>query len=87
MDISAESIGIVVALCGVAFNFIRFGTWQGKIEAKVENLEKDSAVALTKFDVINKSLKDNNILLAELKVKLEVLIEEKDKFLDKHIKD
>lgn len=87
MDISVESIGIVVALCGVAFNFIRFGTWQGKIEAKVENLEKDSTVALTKFDVINKSLKDNNILLAELKVKLEVLIEEKDKFLDKHIKD
>lgn len=87
MDISAESIGIVIALCGVAFNFIRFGTWQGKIEAKVENLEKDSAAALTKFDVINKSLKDNNILLAELKVKLEVLIEEKDKFLDKHIKD
>lgn len=87
MDISAESIGIVVALCGVAFNFIRFGTWQGKIEAKVENLEKDSAAALTKFDVINKSLKDNNVLLAELKVKLEVLIEEKDKFLDKHIKD
>ena len=87
MDISAESIGIVVALCGVAFNFIRFGTWQGKIEAKVENLEKDSAVALTKFDIINKSLKDNNVLLAELKVKLEVIIKEKDKFLDKHIKD
>lgn len=87
MEITAESIGILIALIGVAFNFIRFGTWQGKIEAKVENLEKDSATALTKFDVINKSLKDNNILLAELKVKLEVLIEEKDKFLDKHIKD
>lgn len=81
-----EGIGVIAALIGVCFNFIRFGAWQGKIEAKVENLERDSSNTLTKFDVINKSLKDNNVLLAELKVKLEVLLEEKDKFLDKQIK-
>ena len=72
-----EGIGAIIALFGVGFNFIRFGTWQGKIEAKVENLEKDSSNALTRFDAINKSLKENNVLLTELKVKLEVILEEK----------
>lgn len=72
-----EGIGVITALVGVGFNFIRFGAWQGKIEAKVENLERDSSNALTRFDVINKSLKENNVLLTELKVKLEIMLEEK----------
>lgn len=72
-----EGVGVIISLLGVCFNFLRFGSWQGKIEAKVENLERDSSNALTRFDVINKSLKENNVLLTELKVKLEMMLEEK----------
>lgn len=78
-----EGIGVVIALMGVAFNFIRFGNWQGKIEAKVETLERDSSNALTKFDVINKTMKENNALLVEMQVKINLLFDSNG--LDKHV--
>ena len=36
-----EAIGVILALFGVFFNFLRFGKWQGIIETKVGNLERD----------------------------------------------
>ena len=70
-----EAIGVILALFGVFFNLLRFGKWQGIIETKVGNLERDSLNALTKFDAINKSLKENNEILTEVKVKLEMMFE------------
>lgn len=77
-----EAIGVILALCGVFFNFIRFGKWQGVMEQKVANLERDSLNALTKFDAINKSLEKNNQILTEVKVRLELILEEREE--DKH---
>ena len=74
-----EGITAGLALCGVLFNFIRFGKWQGIIETKVSNLERDSCNALTKFDAINKALKENNEILTAVKVKLELMLEERQK--------
>ena len=73
-----EAIGVILALCGVFFNFIRFGKWQGVMEQKVANLERDSLNALTKFDAINKSLEKNNQILTEVKVRLELILEERE---------
>lgn len=70
-----EAIGVILALFGVFFNFLRFGKWQGIIETKVGNLERDSLNALTKFDAINKALKENNEILTEVKVKLEMMVD------------
>lgn len=78
-----EGIGAIAALCGVVFNFVRFGNWQGKIEAKVETLERDSSNALTKFDVINKTMKENNALLVEMQVKINLLFDNNS--VDKHV--
>ena len=74
-----EAIGVLLALFGVFFNFLRFGKWQGIIETKVSNLEKDSSNALTKFDAINKALKENNEILTEVKVKLEMIFDKGEK--------
>ena len=49
------------------------------IETKVSNLEKDSSNALTKFDAINKALKENNEILTEVKVKLEMIFDKGEK--------
>lgn len=72
-----EAFGVVLSLCGVLFNFIRFGKWQGVIETKVASLERDSSITITKFDVLNKALRENNELLTELKVKIELMLEKK----------
>ena len=72
-----EAVGIILSLCGVLFNFIRFGKWQGIIETKVTVLERDSSITLTKFDVLNKALRENNEILTELKVKIELMLEKK----------
>ena len=74
-----ESAGIILSLCGVLFNFIRFGKWQGIIETKVTALERDSSITLTKFDVLNKALRENNEILTELKVKIELMLEKKER--------
>ena len=71
-----EGVCAVAALFGVAMNFIRFGKWQGAIEAKVNVLERESAAAITKFDVVGKRLEENSRLLAELNAKLGLLLEE-----------
>lgn len=72
-----EALGVILSLCGVLFNFIRFGKWQGIIETKVTALERDSSATITKFDVLNKALQENNELLTELKVKIELMLEKK----------
>lgn len=67
----------LVAICGVLFNFIRIGHWQGSIESRVKNLEQASFNALTKFDAISKALDKNNVILTELKTRLDIMFEEK----------
>lgn len=71
-----EGICSLAACSGVVINFIRFGKWQGSMEAKVAILEKESQSALSKFDVIGSKLENTSKLLAELNTKLEILLKE-----------
>lgn len=50
--------------------------WQGAIEAKVDVLERESAAAINRFDVVGKRLEENSKLLAELNAKLGILLDE-----------
>ena len=73
---SGEGMCAIAAIAGVAMNFIRFGKWQGAIEAKVDVLERESAAAINRFDVVGKRLEENSKLLAELNAKLGILLDE-----------
>lgn len=73
---SWEGMCAIAAIAGVAMNFIRFGKWQGAIEAKVDVLERESAAAINRFDVVGKRLEENSKLLAELNAKLGILLDE-----------
>ena len=69
----------VSALIGVLCNFIRIGEWKARQETKVDNLEK-------RMDAFERSigelLRKNDVqtqLLTELKVKLDLMFEDKSK--------
>lgn len=67
----------VSALIGVLMNFIRVGEWKARQETKVDNLEK----RLDSFErSIGDLLRKNDVqmqLLTELKVKLDLMFNEK----------
>lgn len=69
----------ISALIGVLCNFIRMGEWKARQETKVDNLEK-------RMDAFERSigelLRKNDVqtqLLTELKVKLDLMFEDKAK--------
>lgn len=67
----------LAALCGVVVNFIRFGRWQGNIETRVAGLEKISDGHDTRMENLAKLMSKQNDLLTEIKVKLDMLFNEK----------
>ncbi len=66
----------LTAMCGVVVNFIRIGRWQGNIETRVEALEKDSSHHGTRLEEIADLIYKQNELLTEVKVRLDIMIEE-----------
>ena len=76
----------LTALCGVLYNAIRIGQWQGKFENRVNNLEQ----MLSKQDEKKKKMSDSmnqiNQNLAEIKTKLEYFIERQENGCKRHKK-
>ncbi len=66
----------LTAMFGVVVNFIRIGRWQGNIETRVEALEKDSNHHGTRLEEIVDLIHKQKDLLTEVKVKLDIMIEE-----------
>ena len=76
----------LTALCGVLYNAIRIGQWQGKFENRVSNLEQllnkqDAAIAK-----MSDSMNQINQNLAEIKTKLEYFIERQENDSKRHKK-
>lgn len=65
----------VSALIGVLCNFIRMGEWKARQETKVDNLEK-------RMDAFERSIGEllrKNDVQTQLKVKLDLMFEDKSK--------
>lgn len=67
----------IAAIIGVIINFIRFGRWQGAIETKVEELDKNFIVYQNKMDGLSVIMNRQNELLTEVKVKIDLIIDGK----------
>ena len=67
----------LAAMCGVIVNFIRIGRWQGNIESRVSTLEKIYDSHDLRMENLTRLLSKQNDLLTEVKVKLDMLFNEK----------
>ena len=67
----------LAAMCGVIVNFIRIGRWQGNIETRVSTLEKIYDSNDLRMENLTRLLSKQNDLLTEVKVKLDMLFNEK----------
>ncbi len=67
----------LAAICGVITNFIRFGRWQGNIETRVSTLEKIYDNHDLRMENLTRLLSKQNDLLTEVKVKLDMLFNDK----------
>ena len=67
----------LAAMCGVIVNFIRIGRWQGNIETRVSTLEKIYDSHDLRMENLTRLLSKQNDLLTEVKVKLDMLFNEK----------
>ena len=69
----------LAAMCGVIVNFIRIGRWQGNIETRVSTLEKIYDSHDLRMENLTRLLSKQNDLLTEVKVKLDMLFDDKKK--------
>ena len=69
----------LAAICGVIINFIRIGHWQGNIETRVDTLEKNSDHHSIRMEELVDLIHKQNDLLTEVKVKLEMLFDKKER--------
>ena len=69
----------VSALIGVLCNFIRMGEWKARQETKVDNLEKRMDAFERSFGELLRKNDVQTQLLTELKVKLDLMFEDKAK--------
>ena len=67
----------LAAMCGVIVNFIRIGRWQGNIESRVAGVEKTYDNHDLRMENLTRLLSKQNDLLTEVKVKLDMLFNEK----------
>ena len=69
----------LAAMCGVIVNFIRIGRWQGNIETRVSTLEKIYDSHDLRMENLTRLLSKQNDLLTQVKVKLDMLFDDKKK--------
>lgn len=69
----------LAALAGVIINFVRIGRWQGNIETRVSILEKNVYRHDSRMEELAMLMSKQNDLLTEVKIKLEMLFEDKKK--------
>ena len=69
----------LAAICGVIVNFVRIGHWQGNIETRVDALENNYNHHDIRLDELVNLINRQNELLTEVKVKLEMLFDRKER--------
>ena len=69
----------LAAICGVIVNFVRIGHWQGNIETRVDTLENNYNHHDIRLDELVNLINRQNELLTEVKVKLEMLFDRKER--------
>lgn len=69
----------LAAICGVIVNFVRIGHWQGNIETRVDALENNYSHHDIRLDELVNLINRQNELLTEVKVKLEMLFDRKER--------
>ena len=69
----------LAAICGVIVNFVRIGHWQGNIETRVDALENNYNHHDIRLDELVNLINRQNELLTEVKVKLELLFDRKER--------
>ncbi len=67
------------ALLGVLFNFVRLGEWKARQETKLDGLEKRQDSYDGRVEGLILLINKQNELLTELKVKLDLMLADKNR--------
>lgn len=69
----------VSALLGALYNFIRIGEWKARQETRIDGLEKKQDIYDGRVEGLMMLINKQNELLTELKVKLDLMLADKNR--------